>query len=498
MNSNPQLIPTADQAWRALLEALLTLAPENFDVASLMSSLVEVARVLTSANHGALQLIDKDGRVSEYTFTGFDDTSDAAKLPHFVDEDSGEVKPGVISVPITRAERLYGRIFLAEKSGASAFTPEDSKLLQSLAAIAGAAVERASLGAEHLRRKRMVDGITSLTRAVIEGATEDAIEDITCEQARQIHDADIAVMALAKSPRGEFRVVRCERDSGLVVEGEAMLHISPAVIPGGQRIFVPIVADGKGIGTILIANNPGAKEFDEFDKEILQTFADRAALTIQFTRARRELARIAVYEERERIARDLHDTVIQELFAAGIGIEAIIPMTQGEVAERLHETVGALDHTIHDLRSMIFKLESEPHDDSNIRAIIESVANEQLNALGFLPRVEVIGPVNSVLTHQIREDLTAVIREALANVARHACASEVRVTLEIIDKEIVLTIEDNGSGSENYFRQDGHGISNIIGRARAHGGEATIQPGASNGTIVEWRIPWAPSNRDRP
>ncbi|RIK09051.1 MAG: hypothetical protein DCC49_07495 [Acidobacteria bacterium] len=470
------------------------MAPETLDVTSLIHKLVDVARVLTGARYGALRLIDEGGEESDFIFTGFGEDQLAAERQQFFfsseEPQSENKKPGVISVPIRRSERLFGTIYLASKADGGTFDTRDSELLELLAAIAEAAVERASLGAEHLRRKRMVEGITALTRAVIEDPDEEAIQDITCEQAREIHDADMAIAALARSVQGEFRVVRCERELGLFVESESMAHVTPRVESGGHSYFSPIVADGRGIGSITIINQPGSRELDHFDREILQTFADRAALTIEFTRLRKELSRIAVYEERERIARDLHDTVIQELFAAGIGVEAIIPTVGSEAAKKLHETVDALDTAIADLRGLIFRLETDPRDGVGLRGVVNSVATEQANVLGFTPKVSLSGPIDSVRSDVIRADIAAVTREALSNVARHANATEAAVYLDVTGSEIILRVEDNGSGSDEYVRADGHGTENFHDRARSHGGSATIGSADGCGTVVEWRIPW--------
>lgn len=470
------------------------MVPENLDVTSLIHKLVDVARVLTAAQYGALRLTDDDGEESDFIFTGFGKDQPMAERQRFFfgdDTDQTDEKyRGVISVPIRRHARQFGTIYLAGKADNASFDTHDSELLELLAAIAEAAVERASLGAEHLRRKRMVEGITALTRAVVEDADEEAIQDITCEQAREIHDADLVITALARSSHGEFRIVRCEREQGLFVEGEAIAHMTPRVATGGYSYFSPIVADGRGIGSITIINQPGSRELDHFDREILQTFADRAALTIEFTRVRRELSRIAVYEERERIARDLHDTVIQELFAAGIGVEATIPLVGPDAAEKLHETVDALDTAIVDLRSLIFRLETDPRDGVGLRGVVNSIASEQSNVLGFAPRVTLSGPIDSVFSDVIRADIAAVTREALSNIARHANATEATVFLEVTGSEIVLRVEDNGSGSDDYVRADGHGTENFQDRARSHGGSASVGPANDQGTVVEWRVPW--------
>lgn len=470
------------------------MAPESLDVTSLIHKLVDVARVLTAAKYGALRIVDNDGEESDFIFTGFaKNQSMAERQQVFLARDlpgADQKHPTVISVPIRRHERQFGTIYLAGKIDGGTFDARDSELLELLAAIAEAAVERASLGAEHLRRKRMVEGITALTRAVVEDADEEAIQDITCEQAREIHDADMVITALARSSQGEFRIVRCEREQGLFVEGELMPHLTPKVAPGGRSYFSPIVADGRGIGSITIINEPGSRELDHFDREILQTFADRAALTIEFTRVRKELSRIAVYEERERIARDLHDTVIQELFAAGIGVEATIPMVGSEAAEKLHETVDALDAAIADLRGLIFRLETDPRDGVGLRGVINSVASEQSNVLGFTPTVSLSGPIDSAFSDVIRIDIAAVTREALSNVARHANATEATIHLDVTGSEIVLRIEDDGTGSGEYVRAEGHGIENFLDRARSHGGSASVGPASGQGTVVEWRVPW--------
>jgi PAS domain S-box-containing protein len=193
-------------------------------------------------------------------------------------------------------------------------------------------------------------------------------------------------------------------------------------------------------------------------------------------------------EDRERIARDLHDLVIQRLFAAGMALQATVARANDrDVTERVGRVVDDLDDTIRQLRSVIFGLQEQPSNTRSLRAEAVRVAAEERDALGFEPRVHFDGPVDT-LGAAIAEHVLPTLREALSNVARHAAATSAIVEMSATSSELVLRVADNGIGiNEDVPR--GNGLRNAQSRAAALGGTCTIIPNPDGGTRFEWRVP---------
>jgi PAS domain S-box-containing protein len=196
---------------------------------------------------------------------------------------------------------------------------------------------------------------------------------------------------------------------------------------------------------------------------------------------------VQLLEERERIARDLHDHVIQRLFAAGMALEGSVARADPDVATRITRVVDDLDDTIRQLRSVIFDLQDRQRSASGLRAEMLRVAAEARPALGFEPRIRFEGPVDT-LGRLIAEHVLAVLREALSNVARHAHASTVDVRVVAASEEFRLDVVDDGIGTNGELRH-GNGLHNLAERAEDLGGSCTLGPGPAGGAVLEWRIP---------
>ena len=253
-------------------------------------------------------------------------------------------------------------------------------------------------------------------------------------------------------------------------------------------LFIPLHAGGETFGVIGIMMARGREQMQPHEADLLQAFGAQAAVSFAHARARRDSEQLHLVSERERIARDLHDTVIQRLFAVGLSLEATGRRPQAETEERLHRAVADIDDTIRSIRSSIFSLEARPDDAAGLRSRVLEVVAEATLTLGFEPSVRFEGPVDTLASDAITDNLVAVLREALSNVARHAHASSTRVTVAA-DDDIVLIVDDDGVGATTFDREGGHGVSNLSERARMLGGRASIMSLAPSGTRVDWRVP---------
>jgi signal transduction histidine kinase len=240
------------------------------------------------------------------------------------------------------------------------------------------------------------------------------------------------------------------------------------------------------LGLLAVAHTRGGPTFDDSDVRLLTTFAGQAALALERARAHEEREMLVVLEDRERIARDLHDVVIQRLFATGLQLQSAARLAaRPEVTERIGRAVDELDSTIRDIRSAIFELRTPATAvlRSDIRATVDAAAA----SLGLRPELILDGPVDSAVPDHVRPDLLAVLRESLSNVVKHARASAVEVRVTASGGALRLTVADNGVGVGDYDERSG--LANIRQRAAHHGGEFQVHPVHPSGTRVEWSVP---------
>ena len=274
--------------------------------------------------------------------------------------------------------------------------------------------------------------------------------------------------------------------SGLAGDGDA---------PRGPTALLPLTAGGHVIGVLAVLRRGDAEPFTEADVRMVHTFAGHAALAVEFARAREDRQRLAVFEDRERIARDLHDLIIQRLFATGLGLQGVTPLiTRPDVAEKVSGFVDDLDETIRDVRRTIFSLQEPLDQPSGLRGEVLQVASTAASTLGFQPHVSFAGPIDSVVPDDVRPDLLATLGEALTNVARHARATRVKVGLDVekLDRQLVLTVEDDGVGPDPQA-PPGHGTVNMAARARRFGGSSTLTPADGGGARLTWHVPLSPT-----
>lgn len=253
---------------------------------------------------------------------------------------------------------------------------------------------------------------------------------------------------------------------------------------------VPIEVRGEVWGNLYLTEKAGGAPFDEEDEELVLGLAAVAGSAIANARLLEESRRLSVVEERERIGRDLHDTVIQRLFAAGLGLQASVRRIEDpESAARVAAAIDEIDLTVKEIRSTIFALQVDAEQSGGLRARLLEVVEEVGALLSTAPRVRFEGPIDSVVPSGIADQLVPVLREALTNVVRHAGASEVAVVLRAVDGTVELTVRDDGVGVDALGATAGMGLNNLGERARGLGGTLDVVPGTGSGTTLVWRVP---------
>ncbi|GAA1391838.1 GAF domain-containing protein [Kitasatospora putterlickiae] len=434
--------------------------------------------------------------------------------------------------PIRIRDEVFGNLYLTEKRGGGAFTPEDEQVVHALAAAAGVAIENSRLYEEGRRRERWIAGAAAVTTALLSTDEAEVALTVAAEQVRELADAALG-MILLPTVDGRLRIAHTSGEAAEFVRGELLptdgfasrllagesVHLDdmstdPTVVirlarSFGPSLAVPMVAAGRVLGGLCVWRSRGAVPFSEAEKQLAETFASQAALALRLAEGQRDQQRLAVFQDRDRIARDLHDLVIQRLFATGMMLEsaarrAIVP----EVKVRIGEAVDELDATIQEVRTTIYALQHDGHGDApdTLRTRVLRECSQTAAALGFKPSVAFVGPVESLVGEKTERQLLAALREMLSNTARHARASRVGVEVdatvhlddggrpvggdpESLDRGgrpgVLLTVTDDGVGIPEGGRRSG--LRNLTRRAEALGGDAWHEPGPyGKGTRVHW------------
>lgn len=421
-----------------------------------------------------------------------------------------------LGVPVRIRDQVFGNLYLTEKRGGGAFTKSDEDIVIALAAAAGVAIENARLYEEAAQREAWLAATAEVIGQLSQADPDvDPLQTVV-DRAREVAGADAAWIVSGSEPseltlrvvsgydtdRSQLGEVRLDRslareviEKGEPIAVEDMGADSRATDfsaqlgwpPLGPAIVVPMGAGGLREGTLALAwTLDRAADYRALNPHLPASFAEQAALTLKVTRSREDQERLALFEDRDRIGRDLHDLVIQRLFAVGLGLQSTARQAERpEVAARLEQAVDDLDATITDIRRSIFALGSD-ESSSDIQTEVTRIAERAEDTLGFRPTVAFAGPVRTLVSPGVAPDLLAVLGEALSNVSRHAGAAKVEVHLEA-GSQISLTVVDDGKGlPENVVER---GLANIRQRAERHGGSFEIVTSPGRGTRLLWTVP---------
>ncbi|WP_017587891.1 sensor histidine kinase [Nocardiopsis ganjiahuensis] len=547
---NPGL--SAQGRVHSLLQAVLDIGGD-LDLATVLRRLTEAAAHLAEARFAGLGVIGEDGSFTEFIPVGFSQAqaerigrfphgkgvlgtplyeratlrlSDLRDHPDFGGFPEGHPSmSSFLGVPIQVRGEVFGNLYLTEKENGGQFDEEDEAVVTALATAAGVAIENARLYEETRLRERWLGASTEITTRLLSGADTDEVLAFMAEQAREIGGADTAVIMLPDPhARGHLFAEIADgpiaqeilgtpvevHDSacGWVYEsGEAVTipDLRQANCPMlthrgyGPGLLVPLGTPGNTRGVLLLGKLSERAPFDANIRRMLHSFSVQAGVALELAEARRDSERIVVLEERDRIAKDLHDVVIQRLFASAMTLMSTVRLiTSPEAEERVQRTIDELDSTIREIRSTIFDLQNPPsRRDTSLRGRILRLAENTAHSLGCHPGVSLDGPIDASVTDEVGEQLLAVLGEGLTNVARHARATEVHVSVTVEEQAVTgrpttlaLTITDNGVGLPEEGRRSG--LRNLDQRAQALGGGFSAQKGETGGTVLVWRVPVTP------
>ncbi len=509
----------------ALLDAVVAVG-SGLELNHTLRRIVQAAVDLVDARYGALGVLGPEGAISDFVVVGLADAEVQAlgtpprghgilgllmvdPRPLRLDDlmthpQSFGFPPGhppmhsFVGVPVRVRGEVFGNLYLTEKRGAPRFSEHDEQVLVALAAAAGVAVENARLFSQAEMRAAWMRASAEIVTAVLRGEEPDEVLDLVADRARAVAGVDAATIALPDD--GDSMVV--EHVAGVGTEdllgrlqppadAADLADASPYAERYGPTMHVALVSGDRTLGTLVLANRLGAPPFRPEERILAENFAGQAALALVLAEAQREQERLAVLEDRDRIARDLHDLVIQRLFATGMVLQgATRTATEPDVVERIERSVHELDATIVEVRSTIFALQESRGVPTGLRGRVLREMSAAAHTLGFEPTVRFDGPIDSVVPDDVAEHVVAAVREALSNVARHASATVVRTSLSVDDNDVVLIVTDNGVGlGEPGGRRSG--LANLSQRAERLGGSCVTESATpeGSGTRLVWRAP---------
>ncbi|HZB50276.1 MAG TPA: GAF domain-containing protein [Mycobacteriales bacterium] len=530
-----------------LLDAVVGVA-SGLELPATLRRIVEAAVTLVDAEYGALGVIGADRSLDQFVYTGIDeetrhrigdlprghgilglliDDPRPVRLHRIADHAASYGFPPnhppmntFLGVPVRVRDEIFGNLYLTEKRGGD-FTADDEVVVLALAAAAGVAIENARLYEQMRQRQRWLEASNEIRATLLSGADPADALPLIATRARELAGAD-AVLLLQPDPAapeerlvitvadgadttglrgvrvpiegslsgrvfraGEAAVVESNTPTAAVAAAEPALAAHPGY---GPTLVVPLGGPAE-TGVLAVANRVGAAPLPPEARELTIAFAGQAALTLRLAEAQRAQAQLALYADRDRIARDLHDHVIQRLFATGMTLQSVTPQVPGRAAQaKLHRAVDDLDLTIRDIRTTIYALQTPAGEPEPLPQQIMAVIDEVTGGADLRTDLHVSGPVHTVVPPGTAAHALAVLREAVTNVVRHAKATAVEVSVTASDR-LCICVTDDGIGIRD---DDGRrsGLANLADRAAGLGGTLRIGPGPDGaGTRLDWEVP---------
>jgi len=521
-----------------LVEAMLTVT-SGLELDETLRTIVHTAIELIDARYGALGVRGTEHELVEFVYEGIDEETRCkiGPLPQgrgvlgaLIDEpkpirledirthpasvgfpDHHPPMRTFLGVPVRIRDEVFGNLYLTEKASGQPFSEDDEVLAQALAAAAGIAIDNARLYRQSQQRQAWIEATRDIGTALLSGTEPSRVFRQIAEEARSLTDADVTLIAVPEdddAPRNEVTelqvidVVGDVRTSSLEAPaadgpiGQAFHDRTPVICRAAElpeaiavdmasALVLPLRTTETVIGILIALRRAGRQEFTPDQLDSMAAFADQAALAWQLAASQRQKRELDVLADRDRIARDLHDHVIQRLFAVGLTLQGAIPRAKSsDVQRRITDCVDDLQEVITEIRTAIFDLHGSTASTTRLRQRLDAaVASFSSHELHTTVRYD--GPL-SVIEPDLADHAEAVVREAVSNAVRHGQAGAVSVTVNV-DNDLRIEVADNGRGLPGGITESG--LANLRRRARDTGGDMTVEPGVDAGTVLRW---WAP------
>jgi len=535
-----QTVARTQERVQGLLDAFLSVST-GLDLDSTLRRIVEAAIGLVDARYGALGVLAARGGLSAFIHVGMDAEA-AGRMPHLpegkgvlgqvitepyplrvADLSSHPASVGFpeghppmrsfLGVPVLVRGEVYGNLYLTEKRDGE-FTAEDEAVLTALAGAAGIAIDNARLFEEAEIRRRWTAAAGDVREQLLGDAPPAAALQLIVSRVRDLTDADAVWLAVGPDPSDgsyEFRAEAGEdlealvgsrllpaeapvlaaaagAQSVVVLDMSGMAYDGPnAHVGWGPCLGVPLPGGQAENALLIAARRAGRQPFDASLASLISTFADQMAVALDLAAEQQTARRLDVFEDRDRIAQDLHDLVIQRVFAAGLSLQSVLPrITDPQAQRRIRDVVQQLDGTVRDIRTTIFDLHTDEADaGTSLRRRLLDIVTETAGN-DFSPTVRMSGAVDNLITGDLAADVEAVTREAVSNAVRHSGGRHITVTLDVSD-QVVVEVLDDGRGIDPQAARSG--LRNLTDRAGRRGGGLTVGALPEGGTRLRW---WAP------
>ncbi|WP_410099249.1 GAF domain-containing protein [Streptomyces sp. STR69] len=531
-------VRATQQRVHALLEAVLAVGTD-LDLAVVLRRVVQSAVTLVDAEYGALGVLGEEGGLKQFVTVGMDEETIAAighhpqgrgilgllireprslRLADLTTHPDATGFPtghpamhSFLGAPVRVREAVFGNLYLTGKRGGAQFDTDDEVVLATLAAAAGVAIDNARLYDAVQRRERWLTASGELTRSLLRGTDPAEVLDAFTATVREMADAALVTLAVPV-PHTSALVVEAaagkgtDRVRGLVLpdtnlaakvysSGETVTtddwstdprtEHDTTPLPPGPAFLVPLGTPEHVRGVLQVSGLPGRPAFADAVVAMIAGFANHAALALEIAEHRRAAEQLLIVSDRDRIAGDLHDLAVQRLFSAGLSLQSLRAQCadRPRATVRIEGVVDDLDEAIKIIRSTVHAL--KPHDtttraasNTNLRTRLVAETSRVSADLGFSPSLRMTGPLDTLVTDDIADQLLAVLREALTRTARHPHADTVDVAAEATNTRLTLRVTD-----------DGRGIDPARTRATELGGTLTLTPRRPTGTTLEWAVP---------
>lgn len=534
-----RMIGTRDQM-DGLLEAVLAVS-SGLELDATLRRIVHAAITLVDARYGALGVRGHDGILTEFVYDGIHD--EQRELIGHLPEGKGLLgllfeKPeplrlddisthpasvgfpanhppmhSFLGVPVLVRGEVFGNLYLTEKADGKSFTEDDEVVVKALAAAAGIAIENARLYEEARVQQGWLEANGKISTELLAGTEPEQVLWLIARRARELTKSDDTLLAVPDDPEAPAVEVQdlnimvtvgptAERVNGRSIPvhdstaGKAFNTSTPYRVDElaymyddaqfGPALVLPLRAADSVSGVLVTTRKPGATPFTDQQLSVAASFADQAALAVRLAQSQQQRHELDVLADRDRIARDLHDHVIQRLFAVGLALQSTLPRVRvPEVRSRLLRTVDDLQDIVRDIRTTIFDLHSGAEGTASLRerlshAVTDLTANTELHTT-----VRMSGPLG-VVDSELSDHAEAVVREAMSNVVRHAKADSVALTVSVGD-DLTIAVTDDGTGIPDVVARSG--LHNLAERAQSAGGALRIEAPNAGGTRLVWSVP---------
>ncbi len=521
-----------------LLEAMLVVT-SGLELDVTLRSIVQTAVNLVDAQYGALEVHDHDRRMLEFVYEGIDEETfhrigrlpqglgvvgvlmedpKPLRLDHIASHPASVGFPDnhppmqtFLGVPVGVRNEVFGNLYLTEKADGQPFSEDDEVLLQALAAAAGIAIANARLYAQAKARQSWIEATRDIATELLSGTDPTTVFRMIAEEATKLTGAESALVAIPleeETPESEVRellVVETVGDVAAAIAGEAIPVPSTSVgeaftqraprqvnrlrLAGvddaGPALVLPLRATDAVAGVVVVLRPAGSIPFSVEQLDMMAAFADQAALAWQLASSQRRMRELDVVTDRDRIARDLHDHVIQRVFAVGLSLQGTMQRARSaEVRQRLAGIVDDLQEIIGEIRTTIFDLHGTSSTVTRLRQRLDNAVT-QFAGSGLHTTVQFVGPL-SVVDAVLADHAEAVVSEAVSNVVRHAKATTLRVQVKVED-ELCIEVVDNGCGIPEIITSSG--LANLRQRAEQAGGTFSTESAPGGGTVLHWCAP---------